>query len=77
MEKKVKIYEGEREINCTLWSKPDDQRVLIIAPAMGVSSRFYRPIAKYFHNQDINLPEVIVDFFMHWRNSPLLITSNR
>lgn len=40
----------ERVVDCTIWNHSESTRVLIIAPAIGVSRRFYRTIATYFYS---------------------------
>ena len=42
-------------IPVTIWQHHSNVRVLIIAPAIGVSRFFYKHIAKYFHNRAYNV----------------------
>ena len=44
----IRISGKNRVVNCTIWNNPGSTKVLIIAPAMGVSRRFYKSIATYF-----------------------------
>lgn len=44
----IVIGEKNRVVNCTIWNNQAGKRVLVIAPAMGVSRRFYKTIATYF-----------------------------
>ncbi len=37
-------------INCTIWEQPLSTKVMIIAPAIGVSRHFYRKFAEYYSN---------------------------
>ena len=46
----ISINEKDRVVHCTIWNNPGSTRVLIIAPAMGVTREFYKTIAIYFLN---------------------------
>lgn len=44
----VAITEDKRAVHCTVWDNPDSNKLMIIAPAMGVARRFYDRIAAHF-----------------------------
>lgn len=46
---KLQITRKKRAVDATIWRCQNSNRVLIIAPAMGVRRSFYSPIAEYFH----------------------------
>ncbi len=56
----VIINENERFIHATIWEQTGSGRVLIIAPAIGVSRHFYRKFAEYFSN--LNYSVITFDY---------------
>jgi len=55
MNKDLIITGDQRSFECTLWEKSDFNKVLIVAPAMGVSRHFYSSISEYFHGLNYNV----------------------
>ncbi|MGX1929609.1 alpha/beta hydrolase family protein [Flagellimonas sp. 2504JD4-2] len=49
------LHNGNRKLHGETFINPSSNRVLIIAPAMGVSHKFYRKIADYFYKKDYSV----------------------
>ncbi|MGW9685093.1 alpha/beta hydrolase family protein [Flagellimonas sp. 2504JD1-5] len=63
------IRKDNREVNCTIWNNPNCTKVLIIAPAIGVSRRFYKTIATYFF--DLSYSVISLDYYGMVRHKKL------
>ncbi len=61
MRQEITLGHKNRPTNCTLWQHGQNQRVLIIAPAMGVFRSFYAGIAEYFFQQSYNV--IALDYY--------------
>jgi predicted alpha/beta hydrolase len=48
MRKEIKIINDERTVEMTVWSNPAANRVLVVAPGIGVHRQFYARLSDYF-----------------------------
>ncbi len=61
MTKDLKLGPKFRKIDCSLWENAISERVLIVAPAMGVSRHYYKSFAKYFYSLGYSV--LTIDYF--------------
>jgi predicted alpha/beta hydrolase len=55
MRQEIIIGDNGRRMKMTVWSNSTHNRVLLVAPGIGVGRRFYTSIATFFHAQDYNV----------------------